>query len=68
MDDFPQKLKKVARIVLYGPAISQSDCSKAGPYQLPYINAKYKMETLLLCTAGGGLFIPADRDQNMDIF
>ena len=38
MDDFLQKLKKVVRIVLYGPAISQSDCRKAGPYQLPYDN------------------------------
>ena len=37
MDDFLQKLKKVVRIVLYGPAISQSDCRKAGPYQLPLI-------------------------------
>ena len=37
MDDFLQKLKKVDRIVLYGPAISQSDCRKAGPYQLPVI-------------------------------
>ena len=36
MDDFLQKLKKVVRIMLYGPAISQSDCRKAGPYQLPY--------------------------------
>ena len=35
MDDFLQKLRKVVRIVLYGPAISQSDCRKAGPYQLP---------------------------------
>ena len=33
-DDFLQKLKKVVRMVLYGPAISQSDCRKAGPYQL----------------------------------
>ena len=33
-----QKLKKVARIVLYGLAISQSDCRKAGPYQLPCNN------------------------------
>ena len=33
--DFLQKLKKVVRIMLYGPAISQSDCRKAGPYQLP---------------------------------
>ena len=38
MDDFLQKLKKVVRIVLYGPAISQSDCRKAGPYQLPSNN------------------------------
>ena len=36
MDDFLQKLKKVVRIVLYGPAISQSDCRKTGPYQLSY--------------------------------
>ena len=35
MDDFLQKLKKVVRIVLYGPTINQSDCRKAGPYQLP---------------------------------
>ena len=38
MDDFLQKLKKVVRIVLYGPVISQSDCRKAGPYQLPFNN------------------------------
>ena len=38
MDDFLQKLKKVARIVLYGPAISKSDCKKVGPYQLAYNN------------------------------
>ena len=38
MDHFLQKLKKVVRIVLYGPAISQSDCKKAGPYQLPCNN------------------------------
>ena len=38
MDDFLQMLKKVVRIVLYGPAISQSDCGKTGPYQLPYNN------------------------------
>ena len=38
MDDFLQKLKKVIRIVLNGPAISQSDCKKAGPYQLAYSN------------------------------
>ena len=30
MDDFLQKLKKVVRIVLYGPAISKADCRKAG--------------------------------------
>ena len=29
MEDFLQKLKKVVHIVLYGPAISQSDCRKA---------------------------------------
>ena len=38
MDDFPQKLKKLVRIVLYGPAISQSDYRKASPYQLPCNN------------------------------
>ena len=37
MDDFLEKLKKVVCIVLYGPAISQSDCRKASPYQLPLI-------------------------------
>ena len=41
LDDFLQKLKKVVRIVLYGPAISQLDCMKAGPYQLPYDNILY---------------------------
>ena len=41
MDDFLQKLKKVVLIVLYELAIdSQSDCIKAGPYQLPIINLK----------------------------
>ena len=34
-------MNKVVRIVLYGPAIpaaiSQSDCRKASPYQLPLI-------------------------------
>ena len=44
MDDFLQKLKKVVRIVLYGPAISQSDCKKAGPYQLPYNNYTVQMQ------------------------
>ena len=42
MDDFLQKLKKVVRVVLYGPAISQSNCKKAGPYQLLYSNLKYE--------------------------
>ena len=46
MDDFLQKLKKVVRIVLYGPAISQSDCRKAGPYQLPQNNTFYFKVTL----------------------
>ena len=43
MDDFLQKLKKMVRIVLYGPAISQSDCRKAGSYQLSYNNDKYRV-------------------------
>ena len=34
-----QKSKKVVRIVLYELAISQSDCRKAGPYQLLYNNS-----------------------------
>ena len=38
MGDFLQKLKKVVRIMLYGLAISQSDCRKANPYQLSYNN------------------------------
>ena len=33
---FCKSLKKVVRIVLYGPAISQSGCRKAGPCQLPF--------------------------------
>ena len=37
MDDFLKKLKKLVRIVLYGRAISQPDCKKASPYQLPLI-------------------------------
>ena len=36
-----QKLYKMVHIVLYGPAISQSDCRKACPYQLPYNNGVY---------------------------
>ena len=42
MGGFLQKLKKVVRIVLYGPAINQSDCRKAGLYQLPSNNLDYK--------------------------
>ena len=43
MDDFLQKLKKVVWcIVLYGLAISQADCRKADPYQLPY-NKDYNL-------------------------
>ena len=38
MDDFLQKSKKVVLIVLYEQAISQSDCKKASPYQIPYNN------------------------------
>ena len=36
VNDFLQKLKKVARIASYGPAVRQSDFRKAGPYQFPY--------------------------------
>ena len=41
MGDFLQKLKKVVRVVLYEPAISQSDCRKVSPYQLPNNNDHY---------------------------
>ena len=44
MDDFPQKLKKLVRTVLYGPAISQSDCRKASPYQLAYNKDDYEKD------------------------
>ena len=36
MDDFLKKSKKGVSIVLYGPAISESDCRKVSPYQLLY--------------------------------
>ena len=42
MDDFLQKLKKVVRIVLYGPVISQLGCRKAGSYQLPLNKCMYQ--------------------------
>ena len=57
MDDFLQKLKngwfsaklkKVVRIVLYGPAISQSDCRKTGPYQLPLNNTLYSVSNKMV--------------------
>ena len=32
------KCEKISANYLYGPAISQSDCRKAGPYQLTYNN------------------------------
>ena len=48
MYDFLQKLKKVVRIVLYGPAISQSDWRKAGPYQLPFNKITYDDDKSLL--------------------
>ena len=48
MDDFLQELKKVVRIVLYGPAISQSDYRKAGPYQLPDNNFWYGPDNQLI--------------------
>ena len=50
MNDFLQKLKKVVRIVLYGPAISQSDCGKGGPYQLSYNKICY--QTVEFLTTG----------------
>ena len=34
MDDFLQRLNEL--IVLYRPAISESDSRKTGPYQMPY--------------------------------
>ena len=48
MDDFSQKLEKVVRIVLYGPAVSESNCRKTGPYQLPSNNLNYDSELLVL--------------------
>ena len=36
---------KVVRIVLYGPAISQSDRKKAGLYQLPFNNGSIPLKT-----------------------
>ena len=42
-NDFLQKLKMVVRIVLHGPAISQSDCRKAAPYQLTYNKRKLQL-------------------------
>ena len=53
--DFLQKLKKVVRIVLYGSAISQSDCRKAGPYQLVYNNNYYDYE---MCCFRGEMSAP----------
>ena len=50
MDDFLQKLKKVVRIMLYGPAISQSDCRKAGPYQLPNNKVRIRHDQKFLMT------------------
>ena len=35
---FSAEVEKVVRIVVYGPAISQSDYRKADPYQLPSNN------------------------------
>ena len=49
MGDFLQKLIKVVRIVLYGPTISQSDCKKAGLYQLPFNNI-FLLTDLLIYT------------------
>ena len=40
MDNFLQKL--------YGPAISQSDCRKAGPYQLTYNKPSYQKYLLTM--------------------
>ena len=58
MDDFLQKLKKVVRIVLYGPAISQSDCMKAGPYQLQYNNSCCESSYVFVrYTFGGGVCV-----------
>ena len=56
MDDFLQKLKKVVRTVLYGPAISQSDCRKPGPYQLPSNKIKYVIQHVFLIYNSERLF------------
>ena len=61
MDDFLRKLKKVVRIVvcivLYGPAISQSECKKAGPYQLSYNNG-------CILGTGGNSLLSVNSDKN----
>ena len=54
MDDFLKNLKKMVRIVLYGPAISQSDCRKTSPNQLP-CNNKSKFFKL----------VPVSKDANL---
>ena len=46
MDDSLQKLKKMVRIVLYGLAISQSDCREGSLYQLPLINTSINSFTM----------------------
>ena len=57
MDDFLQKLKKVVRIVLYGPANSQSDCRKAGPYKLPFNKPCYRLGRKIYFVGVGNHFV-----------
>ena len=63
-------LKKVVRIVLHGPAISQSDPVKSGPYKPPFRPGN--IATLLptafydFLSYGDGIFIPHSRKQCYD--
>ena len=47
MDYFLQNLKNVLRRVLYGPAISQSDCRK--PVSISFHKIKYNTVQDLIC-------------------
>ena len=49
---FYAKLTKMVGVVLYGQAVSQSDCRKAGPYQLlynKYFYLRHLVDQLKIC-------------------
>ena len=54
---FSAKIEKVVRLVLYGAAISQSDCRKAGPYQLAYNKAFFYIAYGKVLTLSGPTFL-----------